>query len=36
MYTGIKKPVMEQTMALIVGVLGLAICVALFAGQIMA
>ncbi len=36
MYTGIKKPVMECSLSLIVGVLGIALSTALFAGGVLA
>lgn len=36
MYTGIRKPVMEYTLSMIVGVLGVAVAVALYASQVMA
>ena len=36
MYSGIKKPVMEHSLSLIVGVLGVTVAMGLFAGQVMA
>ncbi len=36
MYTGIKKPAVEYSISLVIGVLGVAVCLALYAGQVMA
>ncbi len=36
MYTGIKKPAVEYSLTLMIGVLGVVVCMAVYAGQLMA
>ncbi len=36
MYNGIKKPFMEYSLSLIVGVLGVTVAMSLYMGQVMA
>ena len=36
MYTGIKKPVIEYSLSLMVAILSVVVCVAVYAGQVMA
>ena len=35
MYTGIGKPAYEQAVSVLIGALGIGICVAVFVGEIM-
>ncbi len=36
MYTGIKKPVVEYSLSFMISVLSVVVCIAVYAGQIMA